>query len=299
ANVAAAQALEAKHAPCVYRVHDRPDPERLDNVREFIESFGLSLPKGQVTRSAQINDVLLKAADMPYGYLIHEMLLRSQMQAHYSPENIGHFGLALQRYAHFTSPIRRYADLLVHRGLIRAWALGPGELSDEETARLEEMSEHISQTERISAEAERNSIDRFAAAFLSSKTGATFQGRISGVTNFGLFVKLDDSGADGLVPIRSLPQDYYIHDEKRHALIGRRNGLVYRLGAGVSVALIECEPLTGRMIFEILGEGADIPGLAMKMPARSHDRKSGGPPRRKNPKSRDSRHKSPPKGRKR
>jgi ribonuclease R len=299
ANVAAAQALEAKHAPCVYRVHDRPDPERLDNVREFIESFGLSLPKGQVTRSAQINDVLLKAADMPYGYLVHEMLLRSQMQAHYSPENTGHFGLALQRYAHFTSPIRRYADLLVHRGLIRAWNLGPGGLSDEETARLEEMSDHISQTERISAEAERNSIDRFAAAFLSSKTGATFQGRISGVTNFGLFVKLDDSGADGLVPIRSLPQDYYIHDEKQHALIGRRNGLVYRLGASASVALIECEPLTGRMIFEILGEGADIPGLAIKMPARSRNRKSGGPPRRKSQKSRDSRHKSPTKGRKR
>ena len=128
ANVAAAQALEEKKAPCVYRVHDRPDPERLDSVRDFIESFGLSLPKGQVTRSAQINDLLLKAAPMPLGYLVHEILLRAQMQAHYSPENIGHFGLALQRYAHFTSPIRRYADLLVHRSLIRALKLGPDAL---------------------------------------------------------------------------------------------------------------------------------------------------------------------------
>ncbi len=299
ANVAAAQALEAKRAPCVYRVHDRPDPERLDNVREFLESFGLSLPKGQVTKSSQINDVLLKATEMPYGHLVHEMLLRSQMQAHYSPENIGHFGLALQRYAHFTSPIRRYADLLVHRGLIRSYNFGPGGLSDEEAVRLEEMSEHISQTERTSAEAERNSIDRFAAAFLSTKTGATFQGRISGVTNFGLFVKLDESGADGLVPIRSLPQDYYIHDERQHVLIGRRNGLVYRLGANTTVALIECEPLTGRMIFEILGEGADIPGLALKMPPRSSERKSSRPPRRGGPKPRDSKRKPPPKGRKR
>lgn len=266
ANVAAAQALEAKKAPCVYRVHDRPAVERLDNVREFIESFGLSLPAGPVTKPAQINALLVKANDMEYGHLVHEMLLRAQMQAHYHPDNIGHFGLALQRYAHFTSPIRRYADLIVHRSLIRSYGLGPGGLSDEEEVRLEEICDHISGTERISAEAERNAVDRFAAAFLSQHVGATFTGRISGVTSFGLFVKLEESGVDGLVPIRSLPDDYYIHDDRQHALIGRRNRLVYRLGASVRVAVIETDPLTGSTIFEILDRGADIPGLTLKMP---------------------------------
>ena len=292
ANVAAAQGLEAKQAPCVYRVHDRPSLEKLDNVREFIESFGLSLPAGQVTKPHQINDILIKANSMEYGHLVHEMLLRAQMQAHYHPDNIGHFGLALQRYAHFTSPIRRYADLVVHRSLIRAYGLGPGALSDDETVRLEEISEHISQTERISAEAERNSVDRFAAAYLSQHIGATFTGRISGVTSFGLFVKLEESGVDGLVPIRSLPDDYYIHDEKQHALIGRRNRLVYRLGASVRVAVIETEPLTGGTIFEILGEGADIPGMALKMPAGRDFGRSGGRDRGKDRGRRDGKPKS-------
>jgi ribonuclease R len=268
ANVAAAQALEQKHAPCVYRVHDRPSIERLDSVREFIETFGLTLPKGQVTQPRQINELLKKSKDLEYGHLVHEMLLRAQMQAHYSGENIGHFGLALDRYAHFTSPIRRYADLLVHRSMIRAWGLGQGGLSDEENVTLEEMCEHISMTERISAEAERNSVDRFAAAFLAGRIGESFSGRISGVTNFGLFVKLDDSGADGLVPIRSLPQDYYIHDDRQHALIGQRNNLVYRLGASVMVALMEANPLTGGMIFEVLGQGADLPGIPLATPMR-------------------------------
>lgn len=301
ANVAAAQALEQKHAPCVYRVHDRPSIERLDNVREFIESFGLSLPKGQVTQPRQINDLLRKSQEMEYGYLVHEMLLRSQMQAHYHPENIGHFGLALQRYAHFTSPIRRYADLLVHRSLVRSWGLGPGGLSEEETATLEELAEHISLTERISAEAERNSVDRFVANFLSGKIGETFSGRISGVTRFGLFVRLEDSGADGLVPIRSLPQDYYIHDERQHALVGERNGLVYRLGASVKIALMEANALTGGMIFEVLGEGANLPGIAFNTPVstprgreqrrgsngrhRSDERKKGGGGPKAGPKS--------------
>lgn len=286
ANVAAAQALESKNAPCIYRVHDRPSLERLDNVREFVESFGLSLPKGQVTRSSEINNVLLKASQMDYGYLIHEMLLRSQMQAVYSPENLGHFGLALQRYAHFTSPIRRYADLLIHRSLVKAFDMGAGGLSDEEAVRMEEMADHISQTERMSAEAERNTIDRFAAAYLSHHIGATFAGRITGVTRFGLFVKLDESGADGLVPIRSLPQDYYIHDEKQHALIGRRNNLVYRLGANVTVALLESDPLTGSTILEIIGQGADIPGMVLKRPVESFrsgpQRRNGGSYRDKN-----------------
>ncbi|HEY8191095.1 MAG TPA: VacB/RNase II family 3'-5' exoribonuclease, partial [Alphaproteobacteria bacterium] len=161
ANVAAALALTEKRAPCVFRIHDQPDAAKLDNVREFVKAFGLSFPKGQVTRPAQLNEILKKAAELPYGQLISEVMLRSQMQAHYSPDNIGHFGLALTHYAHFTSPIRRYSDLLVHRSLIHVYELGEGGLAEEERVRLAEMSDHISQTERLSAEAERNAIDRF------------------------------------------------------------------------------------------------------------------------------------------
>ena len=182
ANVAAASALENKKAPCVYRIHDSPSPEKLDSAREFIEGLGLSLPKGQVIRSAQINQLLHKAGTLPYSHLVSQVILRAQSQAHYSPENIGHFGLALHKYAHFTSPIRRYADLLVHRSLIRAFGLGPGGLSDEEEVQLADKSDHISQTERLSMEAERNAIDRFTAAYLASQVGAEFAGRISGVS---------------------------------------------------------------------------------------------------------------------
>lgn len=267
ANVAAAQALEAKKAPCVYRVHDRPTLVKLDAVREFVESFGLSLPKGQVTRPAQINSILEKAKELPYSQLISQVILRSQSQAIYHPENIGHFGLALQRYAHFTSPIRRYADLLVHRSLIRAYDLGPGGLSDEEEVTLEAKSEHISQTERTSAEAERSSVDRFTAQWMSERIGAQFSGKINGVTRFGLFVTLDENGADGLVPIRSLPEDYYIHDEHQHALIGRKSRRVYRLGASLTIKIVEADGLTGSSVFAVVGkDGADIPGIKFGKP---------------------------------
>jgi ribonuclease R len=262
ANVATAQELEKRKAPCVYRVHDKPSLEKLDAAREFIETFGLSLPKGQVVSPDRLNQVLSKAADHPYKYLISEVILRSQSQACYSAENIGHYGLALRRYAHFTSPIRRYADLLVHRSLVRALGLGKGGLDEGEEAKLEEICEHISGTERISMEAERNAVDRFASAFLAEKVGAQFAGRIKGATRFGLFVELEETGADGFVPIRMLPDDYYIHDEHKHALIGRRNGLVYRMGAELTVRLVEADPLTGSTILAVIGDtGADIPGM--------------------------------------
>lgn len=268
ANVAAAQALEARKTPCVYRVHDRPSPEKLDTVREFIEGFGLSLPKGQVLKPAQINQLLHKAAELPYSHVISQVVLRCQAQAHYDPENVGHFGLALQRYAHFTSPIRRYADLLVHRGLIRAYDLGPGGLNDEEMVRLEEMSQQISDTERRSMEAERASVDRFTATWLSERTGGEFDGRITGVTRFGLFVTLEGIGADGIIPMRSLPDDFYDHDEKQHALIGRRSRRLYRLGASLRVRLKEADPVTGGMVFAVTNtDSADIPGLMMAAPA--------------------------------
>lgn len=286
ANVAAAQALELRKASCVYRVHDRPSLEKLNAVREFIESFELSLPKGQVTRPAQINSILQKAKELPFSQLISQVILRSQSQAVYSPENIGHFGLALQKYAHFTSPIRRYADLLVHRSLIRAFDLGPGGLTDEEEATLEEKSEHISQTERTSAEAERASVDRFTAQWMSERIGAEFPGRINGVTRFGLFVTLDENGADGLVPIRSLPDDYYIHDEEQHALIGRKSRRIYRLGAALTVKITEADGLTGSSVFNVVGtDGADIPGIKFKKSSAAF-RNQGDRRERKGPKDR-------------
>ncbi len=265
ANVAAAKALEAKKSPCIYRIHDQPRAEKLDNVREFVQAFGLSLPKGHINKPIQINTILKKAAKSPYSHLISEIMLRTQSQAIYSPDNIGHFGLALTHYAHFTSPIRRYADLLVHRSLIRAYGLGEGGLSDEEKATLDEKSEHISVTERTSSQAEREAIDRFTSAYLSEQIGAEFSGKINGVTRFGLFVTLDESGADGLIPIRSLPDDYYIHDEEKHALIGRKSRRLYRLGAPLTIRIKESDAMTGSSIFEVVGkQGADIPGIQFK-----------------------------------
>jgi ribonuclease R len=265
ANVAAARALEDKKAPCVYRVHDRPSLQKLDAVREFVDAFGLSLPKGQVVKPAQINHLLTKAKELPYSHLISQVLLRAQAQAIYDPENIGHFGLALEKYAHFTSPIRRYADLLVHRSLIRAYNLGDGGLSDEEIVTLEEKSQHISETERNSASAERSSIDRFTAQWMSERVGEQFSGRITSVTRFGLFVSLDENGADGLVPMRALPDDYYVHDESQHALIGRKSGRIYRLGAPLTIKITEAEGYTGSSVFAVVGkDSADLPGIKFK-----------------------------------
>lgn len=274
ANVAAARALEDRKAPCVYRVHDRPTGDKLMSASSFLEAFGLHMPKGGVANPKQLNDVLDKAKEMKVAFLINEIILRSQAQAIYSPDNIGHFGLGLDKYAHFTSPIRRYADLLVHRSLIRAYDLGEGGLSDTESSKLHEMAEHISTTERTSAQAERISVDRFTAAFLRDKIGAEFAGRIGGVTRFGLFVKLDQIGADGLIPIRTLPSDFYQHDEGQHALIGNRTGRVFRLGAPVLVKLMEADPLTGSMVLELVNgdAGADIAGYKAKKSSGSNSR---------------------------
>ncbi len=264
ANVAAANALEGKKDfPCIYRIHDKPSYDKLEGARDFIESFGLSLPKGQSIKPKQINHLLQSAAKHEYSHLISQMILRTQSQAIYSTENIGHFGLALEKYAHFTSPIRRYADLLVHRALIGAYNLGEGALSDGEKARINEIAEHISTTERTSMGAERSATDRFVASYLSSHIGAQFEGKINGVTRFGLFVTLNDSGADGLIPMKSLTDDYYVHDEKAHALIGRKKKYIYRLGANIRVTIKEADGITGSCIFALLPnqKGADISGM--------------------------------------
>ena len=252
ANVAAASTLQDRNHPCLFRVHDAPDPARVNALAEFLEPLGYSLAKGQVYKPRMFSQILHRAAGRPESAVISEMILRTQAQAVYAPENIGHFGLSLARYAHFTSPIRRYADLVVHRALIRLLRSGSDGLTDDEVARLQAIGEQVSSTERRAAMAERDSQDRYLAAFLSDQVGGTFSGRIGGVTRFGLFVTLDETGASGLVPVSTLPQDFYEHDAASHALIGRRWGRVFRLGARVKARLSEADPVTGSTVLVLL-----------------------------------------------
>ncbi len=260
ANVAAAEMLEKKALPLIYRVHDEPTFEKVQALQEFLRTLDLPFAKGGPLRPSLFNRVLAQVAGQDYEHLVNEVVLRSQSQAEYSAENYGHFGLNLRRYAHFTSPIRRYADLIVHRALIRGLGLGEGALPD--GASLESLSEiaaQISATERRAMKAERETADRLIAHHLADRIGATFQGRISGVTRAGLFVKLDDTGADGLIPIRSLGTEYFNYDETRHALVGSRSGAMHRLGDVVDVRLVEAQPVAGALRFELLSEGAVAP----------------------------------------
>ncbi|HYD98031.1 MAG TPA: ribonuclease R [Alphaproteobacteria bacterium] len=255
ANVAAAQALEARSTPLLYRIHDQPGLEKLENLRQFLGGMGYKLPTGKLAPEHFLR-ILERAEGRPEQFLVNELVLRSQAQAVYGPENVGHFGLALSRYAHFTSPIRHYADLIVHRALIRAYGLGADGLTDDEIARLPAIGEHISVTERRAAAAERDAVERYAAAFLAERVGAFFPARVSGVTRFGLFVRLEEVGADGLVPISTLPRDYYNHDEAQHALIGERTGRTYRLGQMLRVRLVEADPTLGSLSFVVAGDEA-------------------------------------------
>jgi ribonuclease R len=252
ANVAAAETLEEKRLPLVYRVHDAPSPEKLKALREFLETLDMKVPHAGALKPEAFNKVLAQAKDLPVPDLINEVILRSQSQAEYAPKNIGHFGLNLVRYAHFTSPIRRYADLLVHRALIRALDLGAGGLTDDEIPNLASIAKAISDTERRAMAAERETTDRLVAAYLSDRVGATFAARIAGVTRTGLFVRLKETGADGYVPISTLGNDYYHHVETAHALVGSRTGRGYRLGDAVEVRLVEAIPSAGALRFEML-----------------------------------------------
>lgn len=290
ANVAAAETLESIGYPCMYRVHDRPDEAKLESLREFLDSLGLSLPRGQVIRSRNLADLLAKVNDRPEARLVHETVLRSQAQAIYSPTNLGHFGLALRHYAHFTSPIRRYSDLLVHRALIAGLRLGDGGLDKEAGNSFVVIGEHISNTERRAAAAERDALERYVTLFLKDRVGASFPGRISGVTRFGLFVALDDLGAQGLIPIRSLGADFFIHDELRHTLTGRNSRQVYSLGDPVTVLLKEADPITGSLVFSMMDHaesGLHVPrrkGAApgrQSKPGNGPDGKPGTGPRRR------------------
>jgi len=256
ANVAAAEALEAKRAPVVYRIHDEPGFEKLDSLRDFLDTLDISLPKGGGLRPMQFNRILARVADTPNALLVNEVVLRSQSQAEYSLANIGHFGLNLRRYAHFTSPIRRYADLLVHRALVSALGLGAGGLRPDDAARLETVAGEISAAERRAMAAERDTVDRLIASWLAERVGAHFDGRIRGVTRAGLFVELMDSGADGFVPISTIGDDYYVFEEGHHRLVGRSTGEIFRLGDAVEVRLAEAIPYAGSLRLELLRDGA-------------------------------------------
>ncbi|MCR8548774.1 ribonuclease R [Salipiger sp. P9] len=291
ANVSAAETLIAKKVPLLFRVHEEPPADKLESLRETADAAGLTLAKGQVLKTAHLNKLLHDAAGREEAELINLATLRSMTQAYYSPKNFGHFGLALQNYAHFTSPIRRYSDLIVHRGLITAHGWGDDGLSEQEIERLEQIGQHISDTERRSMMAERDTNDRYLAAYLSDRIGAEFGGRISGIAKFGVFVKLDETGADGLVPIRSLGNEYFHFDREAGTLMGADTGIVIGLGQRVRVKLTEAAPVTGGIGLEILElEDAELPqGRGTGRPSRGRRPgsrgKPGGPPRRKEAKA--------------
>ncbi|WP_411820166.1 ribonuclease R [Hyphococcus formosus] len=258
ANVAAAEALERARTPLIYRVHDQPDGEKLDAVREYLGTLDYSLAKGGSVRPANFNQLLKIAEERDQKEMVSEVVLRSQRQAIYDIDNVGHFGLNLPHYAHFTSPIRRYADLTVHRALVKAFNLGENGQTEKEAKALGEIAEQISDLERRSVAAERESNDRYLAGYLEKKVGTEFDARIRGVTKFGLFIMLDESGADGFVPMRSIGAERFRFEEAEHAVIGETTGGIYRLGRAVRVALAEATPLTGSLRFEMLSD--PLPG---------------------------------------
>ena len=240
----------------------------LDALREVAEGAGMTLAKGQVLQTSHLNRLLLQAQGTEFDELINISTLRSMTQAYYHPENFGHFGLALRNYAHFTSPIRRYSDLIVHRALIsgHGWGSNPGNdgLSQWDTENLEETGKLISDAERRSMAAERDTTDRYLAAYLADRVGAEFAGRISGVQRFGLFVRLDETGADGLIPIRAVGREFFHYDDGSQTLTGSETGVTLGIGQKVLVRLAEAVPVTGGLLLELLS----VEGATLRAPAR-------------------------------
>ena len=256
ANVSAAETLEQKRTPLIYRIHDTPSPEKMQSLTDFLATLDIPWSKGEAPNTHRFNKLLDETREGPHADIVNEVVLRSQMQAQYNADNIGHFGLNLAKYAHFTSPIRRYADLIVHRGLIRSLGLGSDGLTDQDVSQIKDTAERITHAERRAMAAERDATDRYVAAFLADKVGAEFEARITGVTRFGLFVRLIDTGADGLIPVSSLGGEFFVHDDRTHALVGERTGARWPLGMAVQVKLREATPVTGGLLFEMLSEAA-------------------------------------------
>lgn len=260
ANVSAAQTLEERGMAAMYRVHDRPSAEKIETLNNYLNSIGYKTRLKETAAPSDFNAVLQKADGTGKDFAVNEFVLRSQSQARYDPDNTGHFGLALDKYAHFTSPIRRYADIMVHRALIKALKLGDGGLTSQEEEDFAQIAQHISHTERQAASAEQDCTDRYVAAYLTDKIGAEFTARISSATSFGLFVRLDDYGADGLIPMSALPGDYYDYDDEAQQLVGRNSGQTFAVGDTLAVMLKEAVPITGGLVFSILGSGKKFIG---------------------------------------
>jgi ribonuclease R len=257
ANVAAAKTLAAKNKPFLYRVHEPPSLEKLEALRESLMGLGYKLAKGAV-KTSDFTGIIQQSAAKGQSRLVNTLILRSQSKAVYTPDLEGHFGLALSQYCHFTSPIRRYPDIIVHRALVDAFHQGPGGLTNEEADDLEDIGDQSSITERRAESAERDAKDRYIAAFMAEHVGAKFTGHISGVARFGFFVTLDDTGADGLVPVSTLPWDRYFHEESAHRLVGQETGNAYSMGAAVTVKLAEANVHTGGLVFHVLEGGETL-----------------------------------------
>ncbi|WP_299916229.1 ribonuclease R [uncultured Roseobacter sp.] len=281
ANVAAAETLIAKKIPLLFRVHEEPSPEKLDALRETAQASGFNLAKGQVLKTAHLNRLLNAAAGSDEAELINMSTLRSMTQAYYGAQNLGHFGLALARYAHFTSPIRRYSDLIVHRALIAAHGWGKDGLRPEDYDELDSIGEHISDTERRSMIAERDTTDRYMASYLSERVGNEFTGRISGIARFGVFVKLDETGADGLIPMRSIGREYFHYDAEAGTLMGSDTGMMISLGQRVTARLAEAAPVTGGIALELLALDGDAIPQGRRSPAGRTPRRRGVKAKRK------------------
>ncbi|WP_417242255.1 ribonuclease R [Celeribacter sp.] len=276
ANVSAAEELFHRNRPLLYRVHEEPSDEKLDALREIAGASGFTLAKGQVLHTSHLNRLLAQAEGTDQDDLINISTLRSMTQAYYHPENFGHFGLALRSYAHFTSPIRRYSDLIVHRALISAHGWGKDGMSPEETERLAETAKHISETERRSMTAERDTTDRYLASYLSERIGDELDGHISGIQKFGLFVKLDETGADGLVPVRSIGREFFVFDPERQTLMGADTGITLAIGQKVLVKIADASPVTGGLELELLqADGATMPSAPRRGASKFRSRKHG------------------------
>jgi ribonuclease R len=277
ANVAAAKALEAKKAPVMYRDHEPPGREKLVALKDYLKTFGIEFALGQVVRPATFNHVLERVGEAEFRPQVMEQVLRTQTQAYYAPDNTGHFGLALGSYAHFTSPIRRYADLLVHRSLVRAFGLGEGGLSDAEADSMEVTGELISQLERRAMEAERDTLDRYVAAYLSERVGEIVDCRITGVQPFGFFATVDGLGGDGLVPVSTLGTEYFRYDEASQSLVGEQTEETFASGRRLKLRLVEANPVSGGLRFEL----PDASCAPARPRVRDADRNGGdGRPRR-------------------
>ncbi|KEP69184.1 ribonuclease R [Thioclava dalianensis] len=277
ANVAAAEELERLKRPLLYRVHEEPSLDKIEALREVAQASGFTLAKGQVLKTAHLNNLLAQSEGSEFDELLNITTLRSMTQAYYHPQNYGHFGLALRSYAHFTSPIRRYSDLIVHRALIAGHRWGKDGLSEWDIENLEDTAKQISDTERRSMVAERDTTDRYLAAYLSDRVGSEFTGRIAGVQKFGAFVKLDETGADGLIPIREIGREFFHYDREAQELVGAESGLTIAPGLRVTVRLAEAVPVTGGLVLELL----DVDGKAMPKGRRHKGKRPGTRPPRK------------------